>query len=160
MWSHSFHAFCQLVWGQQEPCHIRTPVNVEFVHETEDVLGEHFGLDLIHAVSGYREAREPPAPTQARMREMGKTESSKHRINQKNPEINDLVEGTPPTCRGSVGAADLDCLLASLGTCFYFRCEFISHFICNKWKLVSNVLQTKSLHANNRCTHFCFTELN
>lgn len=96
MRSHSFHPFCQPVWGHQEPCHIRTPVNVEFLHETEDVLGEHFGLDLIHAVSGHREAREPPAATQKR------TESSKH-INQKNPEVNHLVEGTPHTCRGHCG---------------------------------------------------------
>lgn len=41
-----------------------TLLNVEFLHETEDVLGEHFGLDLIHAVSGNGEAREAPVATQ------------------------------------------------------------------------------------------------
>lgn len=49
-----------------------TLVNVEFLHETEDLLGEHFGLDLIQAVSGHREVRELPGETAGMTRRSGK----------------------------------------------------------------------------------------
>lgn len=41
-----------------------TLINVEFVHETEDLLGEIFGLELVHAVLGHKELRELPVERQ------------------------------------------------------------------------------------------------
>lgn len=42
-----------------------TLINVEFVHETEDLLGEIFGLEQVHAVLGHKELRELPVERHA-----------------------------------------------------------------------------------------------
>lgn len=42
-----------------------TLVDVKFLHKSEDLFREHFGLDLAHAVFGHREPRELPVETHA-----------------------------------------------------------------------------------------------
>ena len=45
--------------------HAHTLVNIELLHESEDLFGEFFGLDLLRAMFGQREEIETPEETQA-----------------------------------------------------------------------------------------------
>lgn len=58
-------AVCPQINEQLDTCPVtHTLVDVEFLHESEDMFGEQFGLDLAHAMFGQREARVAPEETQ------------------------------------------------------------------------------------------------
>lgn len=53
-------SFAHQATNALELSHTHTLVNVEFLHQSEDVFGENFGLDQAHTLFGHREVRELP----------------------------------------------------------------------------------------------------